>query len=96
MITFLENDVIQYFSIVQETLQFLLPKAIMMKLINFVKDNIHRELTKKIKALGNDEIKDLTAESPSITQLREQTAAKIEELETAKSLLQNITEKNVM
>uniref|UniRef100_A0A914PXJ0 GED domain-containing protein n=1 Tax=Panagrolaimus davidi TaxID=227884 RepID=A0A914PXJ0_9BILA len=67
----------------------------MMKLVNFVKDNIHRELVKKIKALGN-EMKDLTAESQLITQQREQTAAKIEDLETAKTLLQNITEINVM
>ena len=88
---FSESYVIQYYKIVCNSLQYMLPKAIMMELVNHIKDSLHEELEKNISALDNV-VKELTKESEAITQKREQTIVKINELEKAKALLQNITE----
>uniref|UniRef100_A0AC35GV16 GED domain-containing protein n=1 Tax=Panagrolaimus sp. PS1159 TaxID=55785 RepID=A0AC35GV16_9BILA len=91
----LQKLVIQYYEIVCNSLQYsMLPKAIMMELVNHVKNNIHEELEEKIASLG-DVVKELTKESEAITQKREQTLTKLEELERAKTLLQTISEVNM-
>uniref|UniRef100_A0AC34GUK2 Dynamin GTPase n=1 Tax=Panagrolaimus sp. ES5 TaxID=591445 RepID=A0AC34GUK2_9BILA len=87
----MKDLVIQYYNIICKLLQFELSKAIMMELVNHVKDNIHEELEQNISALG-EVVKELTKESEEITKKREETATKLEELERAKQLLQKITE----
>uniref|UniRef100_A0A914YWU3 GED domain-containing protein n=1 Tax=Panagrolaimus superbus TaxID=310955 RepID=A0A914YWU3_9BILA len=89
----LQYYVKQYYNIVRNSLQDLLPKAIMMELVNHVKNNIQSELEDLIYAL--EDVEELTKESEAITNHREQTKEKLEELDHAKTLLQNIAELNI-
>uniref|UniRef100_A0A914YSL3 GED domain-containing protein n=1 Tax=Panagrolaimus superbus TaxID=310955 RepID=A0A914YSL3_9BILA len=83
----------QYYNIVRISLQDLLPKAIMTELVNHVKESMQRLLEEKIFAL--EDVQKLTKESEAITNRREETKEKLEDLEHAKELLQGIVEQNI-
>uniref|UniRef100_A0A914QUN0 Dynamin-like protein n=1 Tax=Panagrolaimus davidi TaxID=227884 RepID=A0A914QUN0_9BILA len=85
--------VIQYYIIVRNSLQDLLPKAIMMELVNYVKENIQEELEEIIKK--SDDVEQLTKENEAITERREEIKEKLEELKHAKMILENIAELKV-
>lgn len=51
----IENLVSQYFNIIKKSIQDKVPKVIMCFMVNFVKENMHRELIEELYRTGQEE-----------------------------------------
>lgn len=84
----IEKLVTNYFGIVRKSVQDLVPKAIMYCLVNFVKDNIQRELVEVLYKSEKDE--NLLQEPENISIFREQQKFMLKSLEDAEGIINDI------
>ncbi|CAG9799919.1 unnamed protein product [Chironomus riparius] len=81
------NLIHNYFPIVKKTVQDQIPKIVMFKIINHMKDNMQNELLHKL--LKENEV-DLLKESKKYEQLRKNAEMMIEALKAAKKAIDDI------
>lgn len=89
----METEVIKllidlYYNIVKRTVQDLVPKAIMLKLINKLKDNIQKELLEKM--YSSPDLEDLVKENESTVQKRKECLNMVEVLKNAQQIVSTV------
>lgn len=89
----METEVIKllissYFNIVKRTVADVVPKAIMLKLINKSKDDIQKELLEKL--YSNPELPDLVKENELTIQKRKECIRMVEVLRNASEIVASV------
>ena len=86
--TYLELLLNSYFSIVKRTLSDMVPKAIMLHLVQFVKENMQKELLSQIYRDGNNAA--LLEESEIVSSRREEVKATLNALRKAEAIVNSV------
>ncbi|XP_064487986.1 dynamin-1-like protein [Ornithodoros turicata] len=89
----IERLITSYFNIVRKNIQDSVPKAIMMCLVNFVKDNLQSELVSQL--YQQNRLDELLQESEQIATRRREAAEMLEALQKASEIIGEIREMQV-
>jgi len=88
-----ERLIRSYFAIVRRNIQDLVPKGIMLFMVNYVKDNLQSELVQQL--YNNENTDDLLAESELMAQRRNESAEMLEALNKASQVISEIRETHI-
>lgn len=86
----IERLIKSYYSIVRKTIQDQVPKAIMLFLVNRIRDTLQNELVRQL--YDSASVDELLSEDVSVAEMREATTRMLEALRKANAVISEVRE----